>query len=560
VILATVVTMATLDAASARQPGEQAWIVEERSTPEQVTVVVPRHVGAPPLDADAFHVVVDGEEHSAVTSRPVDEGLDLVVLVDSGRLDDHLLPAKGAAAELLLQLPESVRVVVWGASAAAPPPDVAPVPAADAITAVGAIQSAPPGDLGATLDALAGVLDPARRHAAVVVTPAGEHTETLSQALDDYAAGIELVDVPASVPPGGQHILAALDRYALELPGTYEVATQVRGEIEAVLVAFDDGVVRLDMPGQEAPPPTAAGTERALDSETTVTTTARVVSAPPLTPATLPPLSVELSTQVRPEQQQEMLGMAAIGVAALLTVALVGLLFIRLRRARRAAQVEVDDADAATPATLAELYGLHPDGTTASASRLLCVVELAAASRLDGEAIGLVEIRAALDGRGDSDLRRWVDVLHTSLLLRSRRPLDDRLRAALGQLGARSDLAAASGRVAGETDEPSELHRGLFEVGQPQRFGHRVAALGLALLDPFGTRPAPLAVTPFLSSGPDDIATAVLRATSWHETVKRRMLSRLLEPTSSAYGGRDEDPAQLVTGMLDKFLPTPAAH
>jgi hypothetical protein len=67
-------------------------------------------------------------------------------------------------------------------------------------------------------------------------------------------------------------------------------------------------------------------------------------------------------------------------------------------------------------------------------------------------------------------------------------------------------------------------------------------------------------VTPFLPPGPDDIATAVLRATSWHETVKRRMLSRLLEPTSSAYGGRDEDPAQLVTGMLDKFLPTPAAH
>jgi hypothetical protein len=255
--------------------------------------------------------------------------------------------------------------------------------------------------------------------------------------------------------------------------------------------------------------------------------------------------------------------MAAIGVAALLSAALLGLLFVRLRRARRGTPAEAERRDEPpAPPTLVELYGLHPDGTTAPACRLLCVVELASASRLDGVDVGLTEIRGALDGHGDSDLRRWVDLLHTSLLLRSRRPLDDRLRGTLERLGVRSDLAADAGRVARQAADASQLHRGLFEVGRPWGLGHRIAALGLALLDPFEIRPAPLVPTPFLSwgpDGPDDLAAAVIRATSWHETVKRRMLGRLLDRSAtSSDAGRGEDPAVLVAGLLDRLVPTGA--
>ena len=567
-VVATVGAAATFDAAAALQSGDAVSIVEERSTPDQVTLVVPLQVGAPRLDAHAFRLVVDGAEQPAIVTRPVDEGLDLVVLLDAGRLGGHLLPAKGAASELLLQLPASVRVLVWGASAIAPSPGLVPVPPADGVVAVGAVQPAPPGDLGATLRALAGSLDPARRHAAVVVTAAGEHTDTLPQAFDDYEVGIELVDVPSGTPPNEPEILAALDAYALELPGTYEVSTPATGNVEAVLVALESEVVRVDLPGVVASPTTAespptVGTQTTTGAETTVVAVRTVNTAPPVSPASLPPLSVELSTRIRPDEGTEMLGLVAIGVAVALSGVLVGLVFVRLRRARRAVPTGVDDGeDIAAPPTLADLYGMHADGTTAPACRLLCVVELAAASRLDGENPGLADIRGALEGCGGSDLRRWVDVLYNGLLLRSRRPLDDRLRAALERLDVRSDLVTTAARIANENGA-ADLHRSLYELGRPWRFGHRLAALGLALRDPFGTRPAPLAVTPFLSwgpDGPDDLPSAVVRATSWHETVKRRMRSRLFDRGAARENGWKEDPAQLVIGLLDRLVPTGASR
>lgn len=248
-----------------------------------VTVVVPRELANLALPPSAFGMRQDGRLLSLRVQRVSATGLDVYVVLDTTAANTALVAQQSAAADLLRQLPATVRTAV------ATSEDTVPVPEAGNVAALRAVSAVKPRSdmvVDKTLNRIAGARFDGRRHLIVLMTSCPKDSNTdLSPLKAALAGGTSQLDVVAS----GATCTSLLLSLAHDRGGLTGIAVTPNQLAEAVdNITYDTiGQYRLSVPAPAKATPVVVTVEFAgVDARTEVLlpTAAGQAAAPPPTP------------------------------------------------------------------------------------------------------------------------------------------------------------------------------------------------------------------------------------------------------------------------------------